>query len=338
MTQTSAQTSAHSSTRSGAEFLVSNFSSATTTDDRIVRFELGAPASIIDHFVARNVSPMVFAQDISFGPDGHLYVTSSVSLSSNDARVLRFDGSTGRPMGDFIPPAAGLQTASGLVFTRGGHVLVTNFVGDKVMRFDASSGSFVDDFIPPGAGGLDGAGDIALDGSGDVYVTSSFTDSVLKFDGVSGAFIEEAVPSGAAGLTAPTGIVIDDRSVLHVCSRDTNTVIARDLSEPPSTAAVLVPAGTGGMDGPAGIAISPAGTLVVACFRSGHVLEFDRDAGSLIAELVPPGSFGLTFPGPVAVCFKPEIPEPCYADCDGSATLDIFDFLCFQDAFVTGCP
>ena len=26
------------------------------------------------------------------------------------------------------------------------------------------------------------------------------------------------------------------------------------------------------------------------------------------------------------------------ADCDGNTTLDIFDFLCFQDAFSTGCP
>jgi probable HAF family extracellular repeat protein len=27
-----------------------------------------------------------------------------------------------------------------------------------------------------------------------------------------------------------------------------------------------------------------------------------------------------------------------YADCTGEGTLDVFDFLCFQDAFVTGCP
>jgi len=27
-----------------------------------------------------------------------------------------------------------------------------------------------------------------------------------------------------------------------------------------------------------------------------------------------------------------------YADCDGNSTFDIFDFLCFQDEFVTGCP
>jgi hypothetical protein len=27
-----------------------------------------------------------------------------------------------------------------------------------------------------------------------------------------------------------------------------------------------------------------------------------------------------------------------YADCDGNSSFDVFDFLCFQDAFVTGCP
>ncbi len=25
--------------------------------------------------------------------------------------------------------------------------------------------------------------------------------------------------------------------------------------------------------------------------------------------------------------------DPCYADCDGSLTLDFFDFLCFIDSF-----
>ena len=30
--------------------------------------------------------------------------------------------------------------------------------------------------------------------------------------------------------------------------------------------------------------------------------------------------------------------EVCYADCDGSGSLDIFDFLCFQNSFVLGEP
>ncbi|MFG0286269.1 MAG: laminin B domain-containing protein [Phycisphaerales bacterium JB039] len=30
--------------------------------------------------------------------------------------------------------------------------------------------------------------------------------------------------------------------------------------------------------------------------------------------------------------------DSCYADCDGTGTLDFFDFLCFQNAFGAGCP
>ena len=43
--------------------------------------------------------------------------------------------------------------------------------------------------------------------------------------------------------------------------------------------------------------------------------------------------------GPLTV--TPVAPPACYADCDtstGAGTLDIFDFLCFQDSFVNGEP
>ena len=36
--------------------------------------------------------------------------------------------------------------------------------------------------------------------------------------------------------------------------------------------------------------------------------------------------------------FKFETDGGCYPDCDGSGTLDFFDFLCFQNAFATGDP
>jgi hypothetical protein len=39
------------------------------------------------------------------------------------------------------------------------------------------------------------------------------------------------------------------------------------------------------------------------------------------------------------LCFQDAfVAQDPYADCDGSTVFDIFDFLCFQDAFVTGCP
>jgi len=39
------------------------------------------------------------------------------------------------------------------------------------------------------------------------------------------------------------------------------------------------------------------------------------------------------------LCFQDAFVQMAgYADCDGNTVYDIFDFLCFQDAFVTGCP
>ena len=39
------------------------------------------------------------------------------------------------------------------------------------------------------------------------------------------------------------------------------------------------------------------------------------------------------------LCFQNEFAAGAlYADCDGSGSLDFFDFLCFQNAFAAGCP
>jgi hypothetical protein len=39
------------------------------------------------------------------------------------------------------------------------------------------------------------------------------------------------------------------------------------------------------------------------------------------------------------LCFQDAfVANDPYADCDGNTIFDVFDFLCFQDAFVTGCP
>jgi hypothetical protein len=38
------------------------------------------------------------------------------------------------------------------------------------------------------------------------------------------------------------------------------------------------------------------------------------------------------------LCFQDEFAHGSYADCDGSGSLDFFDFLCFQSAFAAGCP
>jgi len=49
-------------------------------------------------------------------------------------------------------------------------------------------------------------------------------------------------------------------------------------------------------------------------------------------------SIGLLTLTAIDVTFTVEVSRGCYADCDTNGTLDIFDFLCFQDAFVQGDP
>ena len=48
------------------------------------------------------------------------------------------------------------------------------------------------------------------------------------------------------------------------------------------------------------------------------------------------GELGAELRGNLAVVDNIAVDYPCYADCDGSGALDLFDFLCFQNLFGTG--
>src|SRR5262249_18724759 len=66
-------------------------------------------------FVSANSAGLNEPEDLVFGPDGNLYVASS-----NTFQVLRYDGTTGAPVGSgvFVPAgSAGLNNPTFLVFT-----------------------------------------------------------------------------------------------------------------------------------------------------------------------------------------------------------------------------
>jgi hypothetical protein len=66
-----------------------------------------------------------------------------------------------------------------------------------------------------------------------------------------------------------------------------------------------------------------------------YTFWYDADAGPRDSN----ASMGLFKPGtPNEINLVLPAPDNCYADCDGSGTLDILDFLCFQDAFVLMDP
>ncbi|HVT13395.1 MAG TPA: SMP-30/gluconolactonase/LRE family protein [Fimbriimonadaceae bacterium] len=90
-------------------------------------------------------SPLSGPESLTFGADGNLYVADAIQSS-----VLRFDGSTGAYLGEFVPSAGGpLVQPIGMEFGPDHNLYVTDGEG-RVARFDGASGAYLGDFVPIG--------------------------------------------------------------------------------------------------------------------------------------------------------------------------------------------
>jgi hypothetical protein len=93
-------------------------------------------------------------RDVTFGPDGNLYATSSGSTGG----VLKYNGTTGAFLGAFVGPGSDLSLPRGLVFGPDGNLYVANFGGGNVDRFNGTTGAFINSFIAAGSGPPPGSG------------------------------------------------------------------------------------------------------------------------------------------------------------------------------------
>jgi hypothetical protein len=174
-----------------------------------------APGKSGATFVSPGAGGLTEARQIAFAPDGSLIVASALTNS-----VLRFDATTGEPLGALIASGVGgLHSPRGLLFHSDGYLYVTS-VGqdapgpgtDSVLRFDALTGAPAGVsgqpgdavFISSGSGGLDNPSHIIFH-NGDFYVSSTAsltTNSVLRY-AADGSFLGPFVPTGSGGLAGP---------------------------------------------------------------------------------------------------------------------------------------
>ncbi|MEO0854295.1 MAG: PEP-CTERM sorting domain-containing protein, partial [Cyanobacteria bacterium J06648_11] len=178
-----------------------------TSGDNVVAYDERS-GRFLGNFIAPGSGGLVSPDDLTFGPDGNLYVSSGTNTSG---QILRYDGRTGQFIDTFTKGGT-LFRPYGNAFGPDGNLYVSSFRTDEIARFDGATGEFIDIFAA-GTGtadGLNGPNDILFGPDGALYVstqgsvadgagdiTFAFDSQVLRYDidtGVGDVFIEQPLP------------------------------------------------------------------------------------------------------------------------------------------------
>ena len=150
-------------------------------------------------------------EDLTFGPDGHLYVGS-------DGGILRFDGKSGKFLDVLIRHGSGgLVLPTGMTFGPDGDLYVGSGNTDEVLRY-TPDGTFKEIFVKNGSGGLDGPKDLVFSSDKKyLYVASFLTNEILRYDS-NGNFIDDIVGSHNGQISNPKYSLFGSDGNLYVGS------------------------------------------------------------------------------------------------------------------------
>jgi sugar lactone lactonase YvrE len=127
--------------------------------------------AFLGDFIAAGSGGLTDPDDLTVGPDGHLYVSSGTPTSG---QILRYHGKTGAFIGVFAQ-GNGMKRPYGNAFGPDGHLYVASFRSDQILKFDGKTGAFLAVFARGDgtAGGLlNGPNDLSFGPDGRLYVTT----------------------------------------------------------------------------------------------------------------------------------------------------------------------
>ena len=215
--------------------------------DSILRYDAQTGA-FIDTFLSDKA--LDFVEDLTFGPDGNLYLSSS-SSQQNRNKIVRYDGQTGAFIDNFVPPGSGgIFGPVGIGFGGDGNLYVGNVFDGEILRYNGKTGAFIDTFIKGNKG--DRFADFTFAADGNLYIANPGTNSVSRYNGTTGQFIDTFVKSGSGGLNRPVEAVFGQDGNLYVNSFETDSILRYDAKTGDFINA-FVTTGSGGLDGPTSI-------------------------------------------------------------------------------------
>ena len=212
----------------------------------------------LGNFVEPGSGGLSTPDGMDFGPDGHLYVSSSDTNA-----VLRFHGQTGQFIDAFA--TEGLNMPGNMQFGPDGLLYVANKGLGQVLRFDPTTGDFIDVFAQ--GGGLQTPVGLLWDG-GLLYVTDFSGNSILRYSAATGAFVDTF-----ASVSTPLIMNLNPDGDLLVSSHGDSMIWEYDTN----TGARLGPALNGGpVNCPVGHLFAD-GDLIVASWANNRVLRYAAD-------------------------------------------------------------
>jgi gluconolactonase len=180
---------------------------AESLDPRLLRFTLSDAehGEVVPEEISRGGpgEPLLFPNDLAFGPDGYLYMTDSgirwtdlqsADRNSPEFRQVRIDGRVYRidtETGEVAKLDSGIQFTNGIAFDAAGRLYVNETHTGMVYRYRLGApgplrredfGNVVDPALPPGWRGPDGM-KFGLDGRLYVTVHNQGDVTVLNPDG-----------------------------------------------------------------------------------------------------------------------------------------------------------
>jgi DNA-binding beta-propeller fold protein YncE len=227
---------------------------------------------------------LVSAHDLAFGPEGALYVSDF-----DQDRVLVFDSVGGVELAR-VGAGSGLSGPTDMVFGPFGDLFVASSGSHLVLRFDRNGG--LAGTLGGGSGLADPRG-LAFSSDGHLFVSSRGSHEVLEFD-PAGSLV--SVLGAASGISSPYGLAISARTgQLFVANQGTDEVLVFDGGG----AQVTSFGASEGLLSPTGLSFGPDGLLYVASSGGGEVLVFNHDG--LVDRLVGTVSLG----APSGLAFSP---------------------------------
>lgn len=181
----------------GGSLIVANFGS-----NEVLLFAFG---NALGPFCDTSALGILGPTDAIYGPDGHLYVGGL-----NSGGVGKFDGVTGAPLEQFVPPGQNNLTATEMMeWGPDGNLYVCSPATNNVKVY-APDGTFQGNAFAAGLGGLADPHHCLFLPSGNLLVTSFGTGQVLEYDLTNGTF----VGLFASGLSGPHAMYALSSTVL----------------------------------------------------------------------------------------------------------------------------